>query len=178
MVQGPDQPRSFEKLHVQNGPSSPSKNSQPTLVCRVQSPCPTAPRQCQRLRIRILRPGRTRTFALAPAQHNIPVDGLFSFTLPCAKQNTWYLLAALWLRDQQTPYMPGPSKPWELDPSTRSWRVRALLIQATLSAPTITRRMPSWRRCRSNRTGRTHPSPRWPSDADFQLSPTQPVVRR
>ena len=93
------------------------------LVCRVQAPplehlsqdasgrqglcrmepmawCRT-PRQCQRLRIRMLRPGRARTFACAPAQHDIPIDGLFSFTLPCATQNTWYLFAALWLKDQQ-----------------------------------------------------------------------------
>ena len=93
------------------------------LVCRVQAPplkrlsqdvsgrqgpCRMAPmawcrtpRQCQRLRFRMLRPGRGRTFAPAPARHDIPIDGLFSFTLPYAMQNTWYLLPALWLRDQQ-----------------------------------------------------------------------------
>ena len=61
-----------------------------------QGPCRMAPmawcrtpRQCQRLRIRTLRPGRARTFHPAPAQHDIPIDGLFSFTLPCAIQNTW-----------------------------------------------------------------------------------------
>ena len=110
---------SFEKLHVQMRPSSPSKELQPTP--RVQSASSSArapvPRRvgstglmsdgahgmvqdAQTVSATHRGPG-ARTFAPAPAQHDIPIDGLLSFTLPCAIQNTCCLLAALWLRDQQ-----------------------------------------------------------------------------
>ena len=101
---------SFENLHVRMGhPPRPRSCSLP-LVCRVQGPCRMAPRQCQQLRIRMLRPGRTRTFAPAPAQHNIPIDGLFSFTLPCATQNTWHLPTAFLVTSRRSCLISGLPK--------------------------------------------------------------------
>ena len=60
---------SIENPHVQNGPSCPPQKLQPTPG--VQCARSTSD-GAQRLRIRILRSGKTRTFAPAPAQHNTP----------------------------------------------------------------------------------------------------------
>ena len=95
------------------------RSCSPHLVCRLQARSSTCPksRRADMARVgahsmiqdaqtvsatqdQIAATGRTRTFALAPAQHDIPIDGLLSFTLPCAIQYTCCLLAALWLRDQ------------------------------------------------------------------------------
>ena len=103
---------STRKLLIQEGldPASrsctfrvghPPRSRSCSRVCSVQDPRRMVPRQCQRLGIRMLRPGRTRTFATAPVQRNIPIDGLFPFTLSCAIQNPWYLPAAFWFRYKQ-----------------------------------------------------------------------------
>ena len=74
--------------------------------------------------------------------------------------------------------MSGLPKPWEMDADTRRRRVRALLIQAALWAPTTTEKDAILEAMQEQQDWEDSPPPRWPGDADFQLSPTQPVVRR
>ena len=131
--------------------------------------CKTHVGWCQRLRIRRLRPGRTRTFAPAPPQHNIPIDGLFSFTLPCAMQNPWYLPAALWFRCKQKVLSHVRTSE-----AVGSGRRYTALEGARTAHPS----RPSTETVQEQQDWEDSPPPRWLGDADFQLSPTQPVVRR
>ena len=90
-----------EETFYGGGTGSSFGNLQPTSGVQCARPTSDGVQTCQRLRMRILRSGRTRTFAPALAQHNIPIDELFSFTLHCAIQNTWSLPAAFWFRCKQ-----------------------------------------------------------------------------
>ena len=65
--------------------------------------------------------------------------------------------------------MSGLPKPWELDADTRRRRVRALLIQAALWAPTMGEKDAILEALQDQQDWETHLP-------DFQLSPTQPVV--
>ena len=81
-------------------------------------------------------PGRTRTLF----QHSMTAQLTGCFPSLCHVQHrTLGTCSQLFVSGTSkiTPLMSGPSKPWELDPSTRRWRVRALLIQAALWAPTM-----------------------------------------
>ena len=164
---GPAQPRLRGNSLMQEGldpasrsctfrmghPPRPRSSSLP-MVCRVQDPCRMGLRQCQRLSISMLRPERTRTFAPAPAQHNIPIDGLFSFTLPCAIQNPWCLPAAFWFRYKQKVLTHvGPSEAVGIHGVGGCADCSSKPPFGHQPRP---RRMPSWRRCRRSRTGRTH----------------------
>ena len=118
----------------------------------------TAPRLCQRLRIRILRPGKIRTFAPASAQHKIPIDGpVFIHSAVCNTE----------------PYPWGKGRRY----TASTVCARCLLIQAAHWAPTTTEK-DAILEAMQEQDWEASPSPRWPGDADFQLSPTQPVVRR
>ena len=78
----------------------------------------------------------------------------------------------------------GPPKPWEMDPHARCRRMRALLIQAALWAPSVNEKDAILEAMRELLDLEDPPSARWPgsdsgyNNADFQLSPTQPVARR
>ena len=144
------------------------------LICSVPDPHRMAPRPCQRPRIRKLRPGRTRTFAPASAQHNIPIDGLFSFTLPHAIQNTWYLPAAFWFRYKQQvlPHV-GTS---EAVGNGRRYTAPQGSCATHSGSPVAANHF--LEAMQEQQDWEDSPPPRRPGDADFQLSPTQPVVRR
>ena len=132
------------------------------------------PRQCQRLRIRMLRPGRARTFVPAPARYDIPMNVLFfiHFALRNAEHFgvCWQLFGSG--ISKITPLMSGPSKPCELDPVARRQKVRALLIQAALWAPTMNEKDAILEAMQEQQDWEDAPLPRWPGDADFQLLPT------
>ena len=67
---------------------------------------------------------------------------------------------------------------WEMDADTRRRRVRALLTQAALLAKTTTEKDGILEAMQEQQDWEDSLPPRWPGDADFQLSPTQPVARR
>ena len=110
-------------------------------------------------------------------QHDIPIDGLFSFTLPCAIQNTWYLLAALWLRDQQN-HSSHVGTVETLGAGSIDTASEGTRIQTALWAPTMNEKDAISEAVQEQQDWEDSPPPRWPGDVDFQLSPTQPVVRR
>ena len=77
-----------------------------------------------------------------------------------------------------TSLVSGPAKPWEMDPHACRPRVRALLIQARpLGTKHELKRTRSQRQCKNCRIGKIHRHSGH-SNADFQLSPTQPAARR
>ena len=160
---------SFEKLDVQNGPSSPPKKLQPTPWCAV---CKThvgwypdsvsdSESECCDLEglgpSSLLQHSKTSQstgcfHSLCPAQYR---------TLGICPQP--YGSGA----NRRSCRMSGLPKPWEMDADTRHRRVRALLIQAALWAPTTTEKDAILEAMQEQQVSE-----------DFQLSPTQPVVRR
>ena len=72
--------------------------------------------------------------------------------------------------------MSGLPKPWEVDADTRRRKMRALLTQAALWAPTTTEKDAILEAMQEQQDLEDSPLPRRPGDADFQLSPAQPVV--
>ena len=80
--------------------------------------------------------------------------------------------------------MTGPPKLWEMDPHACRRRVRALFIQAALFAPSMNEKDAILEALQEVLDWEDPPPARWPAsgsgynNADFQLSPTQPVARR
>ena len=76
--------------------------------------------------------------------------------------------------------MSVPPRSWELDPHARRRRVRALLIQAALWAPSMNEKDTILEAMSELADWKDPPPARWPgsgsghNNADFQLSPTQP----
>ena len=73
--------------------------------------------------------------------------------------------------------MSGPPKPWEMDAAARRRRVRALLFQAALWAPTTGEKDAILEALQEQQDWEDSLPTRWSGDADVQLCPTQPVVR-
>ena len=71
--------------------------------------------------------------------------------------------------------MSGLPKPWEY---TASEGARTARLVGALWAPTTTEKDAILEAMQEEQDWEDSPPPRWPGDADFQLSPTQPVVRR
>ena len=76
--------------------------------------------------------------------------------------------------------MSGPPKPGEVDTDERRRRARPLLIQAALWSPSMNEKDTTVEAMADLPDLEDSPPARWPgpSDADIQLSPTQPTARR
>ena len=146
-------------------PPRPRSCSLP-VVCSVQDPCRMAPR-CQRLRIRRLRPGRT-----CSCHHCRTSQSTGCFHSLCLVQ--YRTLGICPQRfgsgtSRRSCRLSGLPKPWEMEADTRRRRVRALLIQAALWAPTTTEKDAILEAMQEQQDWEDSPLPRWPGDADFQL---------
>ena len=76
---------------------------------------------------------------------------------------------------KRTFLMSGPPRPWEMDLHARRWRVRELLLQATLWATSMNEKDAI---LQANNCRWLDPDSGSNNNADFQLSLTQPVAWR